>query len=96
MPIIFTLVAELLSYAYVYSDALILLAIAAFFIIPKFLAKQENGFQLTDITESVTEGIEDYRTAMKNIYAVINDVTVNDADTVAQIQGILQAKKTFK
>lgn len=69
-----------------------------------------DGFQISDVSKSITEGEADYKKALAEIEykiaeskQVIEDITINDTDTVAAVkttlegaQGVITALKTFK
>jgi len=96
MPVIFSLITEIFAYGYLYSDvifAAILIGILAY---PKFIKKQVDGFQITDISESIVESLDEYRAAFKAIEGIAKDVTIDDKDSVAGIINIIESKKTLK
>lgn len=63
-----------------------------------------DGAQLSDVPKAISGGLEDYRTVMESIEkfidssdSVIDDVTVNDSDTVASVKEMNNAiKETLK
>jgi hypothetical protein len=68
----------------------------AIFSYPRFKAKLKDGFQCTDVTEAISEGVSDYKSVVANIETIAKDVTINDTDSVATIIDIIEKQKTFK
>ncbi len=69
----------------------------AYFSMPILKSKiKKDGFQTSDITEAVSEGVTEYQEIMKNIESVIDDVTVNDTDTINFIKNSIKTVKKFK
>lgn len=67
------------------------------FTMPILKAKiKKDGFQVSDISEAVCEGTVEYQKAFENIDSVIDDVTVNDTDTINFIKNTIKTFKTFK
>lgn len=73
----------------------------AFYSYPHFKAKLSNGFQASDIPEAIAEGAADYKNAIEQVEThiidsveVINDVTINDADTVANVKSALKTAQS--
>jgi len=70
---------------------------ALYFIIPKLYTKiKKDGYQGSDVSEAINEGMTDYKALITSIEGVIKDVTVNDADTVKAITSMIEAKKILK
>ncbi len=69
-----------------------------YYFIPNLIAKiKKDGFQpVSDITEAVNESVPDYKNAIESIDEVIEDITVNDADTLDFIKNTVKALKLFK
>ncbi|MFA6801238.1 MAG: hypothetical protein WCR19_03920 [Acholeplasmataceae bacterium] len=68
-----------------------------YFSMPILKAKiKKDGFQTSDITEAVSEGTTEYQSVMSVIETVIDDVTVNDADTISFIKNSIKDLKKFK
>lgn len=67
------------------------------FVIRRFnINVKKDGYQSTDIACSINEGIADYKATLANIESVIEDVTVDDADTIRAIKTFIVGLKTFK
>lgn len=68
-----------------------------FYIFNRLYPKIIDGkLTLVEAESSVIEGVADYKSAMQSIEDVINDVTVNDSDTIATIAETVKTLKTFK
>lgn len=68
-----------------------------YFTMPTLKAKiKKDGFQPTDITEAVSEGTIEYQDAMKQMYDVAKDITVNDKDTVNFVIDMIEKFRKFK
>lgn len=57
---------------------------------------KKDGCQISDITEAVSEGAAEYQSVMSGIETVIDDVTINDADTINFIKNAIKELKKFK
>lgn len=92
--------SAILTFIVTYFDIIALLV--GFALVCGFIARRlginikKDGYQPADLTTSVLEGVGDYKKTMANIEAVIDDVTVNDADTVVKIKELLLSQKIFK
>ena len=90
----------ILSFIVDHFDAIALLlafGIMGGFIVKNFIKNvKKDGYQASDCSTSVIEGVADYKALMTNIENVIEDVTINDADTLAAIKTFLLSMKTFK
>ncbi len=83
-----------------YADTIIVAFSAGgigYFSMPVLKAKiKKDGFQTNDITEAISEGTAEYQSVMSGIETVIDDVTVNDADTISFIKNSIKDLKKFK
>lgn len=58
---------------------------------------KKDGFQpVSDITEAVSEGSDEFKDVLKAIDEVVEDITVNDADTLNFIKDAIKTVKKFK
>lgn len=83
-----------------YADVIIVAFSAGgigYFTMPILKAKiKKDGFQPTDITEAVSEGTTEYQDAMKQMYDVAKDITINDKDTVNFVIDMIEKFRKFK
>ena len=83
-----------------YADVIIVAFSAGgigYFTMPILKAKiKKYGFQPTDITEAVSEGTTEYQDAMKQMYDVAKDITINDKDTVNFVIDMIEKFRKFK
>lgn len=68
------------------------------YFIPHLIVKmKDNGIQpVKDVTEAISESVVDYKNAIKSMDEVVEDITVNDADTLEFVKNTLKTLKSFK